>query len=255
MSGIEWTEKTWNPIRGCSKVSPGCQHCYAIGFAARLAAMGVSAYAGTTKGLGRAANWTGKITFDDTTLRKPLSWRKPSKIFVNSMGDLFAAPAPDIDKVWQVMLIANHHQYQILTKRPVAMNNYVWNAWLVGGANVIARNIWLGVSVESAKYLSRLDVLRDTPAAIKFVSFEPLLGSLGQIDLKGLDWVIVGGESGSGARPMDAKWVEEIEVQCHEEGVPFFFKQWGGVRKGENNNLWQGKLVQNYPQERVGFLA
>ena len=251
MSKIEWTERTWNPIRGCLKVSPGCQHCYAIRFANRLEKMGITPYEGTTKGSGSKTNWTGKITFDEATLQKPLHWRKPAKIFVNSMGDLFATTAPYIDKVWQVMMMANWHQYQILTKRPQVMRDYVWNVWLLGGAAAIAPHIWLGVSVENRDYLSRIDILRETPAKIRFISFEPLIGSVGQINLEGIHWVIVGGESGSGARVMKAKWVEEIQQQCREAKVAFFFKQWGGVRRKEGNNLWLGRLVQEYPYQNT----
>lgn len=230
-SSIEWTESTWNPVSGCSKVSPGCKHCYAERMAARLKAMGQRAYANGFE-----------VTLQRQALETPLRWKKPQVIFVNSMSDLFHDEVPTnyILEVFDVMNRADWHQYQILTKRPerlVELNSQLpWR-----------EHIWMGVSVESAKYSPRIDLLRRTGACIKFLSLEPLLGPLAPLKINGIDWVIVGGESGPGARPMEEEWVVDIRDQCHAEDVPFFFKQWGGVNKKRTGRTLQGKTWDEMP--------
>lgn len=214
-SGIEWTEATWNPVTGCTKVSPGCKHCYAERMAERLRAMGQRNY---------------RLGFEPALqphmLELPLQWRKPRIVFVNSMSDLFheAVPLDYIQDVFRVMKRAHWHTFQVLTKRADRLRRL--DAELPWSPNV-----WMGVSVETSQYLDRVDGLRSTAAHIKFLSLEPLLGPLPDLDLSGIHWVIVGGESGPGARPMDAAWVRDILEQCQSARVPFFFKQWGGVHK------------------------
>lgn len=214
-SSIEWTESTWNPVTGCSKVSPGCRHCYAERMAARLQAMGQPSYANGFE-----------VTLQPHTLETPLRWKKPQVIFVNSMSDLFHEKVPEeyILEVFRVMNDAHWHQFQILTKRPERLaeldSRLPW-----------APHIWMGVSVETAAYKPRIDLLRGTGAHLRFLSMEPLLGPLTPLELGGINWVIVGGESGPGARPMETSWVRDIRDQCVAERVPFFFKQWGGVNK------------------------
>jgi protein gp37 len=212
--------------------------------AARLAAMGVEKYAGTTRKSGRRSVWTGRINLDDATLAKLQTWRKRRRIFVNSMSDLFheAVPAGFISRVWTAMDAAPWHTFQILTKRPARM---------AGLAMPVRPYIWLGTSVESAAYLHRLDDLRRTPAAIRFISFEPLLGSIAMPNLDGIDWVIVGGESGPSARVMDPKWVDEIHTACIEAGVPFHFKQWGGVQKKATGRILHGRTWDEFPSGEV----
>jgi protein gp37 len=243
-SSIEWTEATWNPVAGCTILSPGCTHCYAMRMAARLEAMGMAKYQGTTRKSGGRAVWTGRVNLDRQALRAPLSWTRPRRIFVNSMSDLFhdAVPTSFIAQMWEVMAKAHWHSFQILTKRPERM------AALVGSlATPPLPNVWLGTSVESAAWLSRLDHLREVPAAVRFVSFEPLLGPLGSPDLKGIHWAIVGGESGPAARPMAKEWVEQIERACRRHGTAFFFKQWGGPNKKKAGRLLNGRTWDEYP--------
>lgn len=214
-SAIEWTESTWNPVTGCTKVSPGCKHCYAERMAERLQAMGQPNYRN-----GFA------LTLQPHMLELPLRWRKPQRIFVNSMSDLFheGVPSSYICAVFDVMRRAHWHEFQVLTKRSQRLRELDplldWPP-----------NVWMGVSVETEQYLCRIDDLRRTCARTKFLSLEPLLGPLGNLKLTGIDWVIVGGESGPGARPMLRKWATDILQQCRKAGVPFFFKQWGGVNK------------------------
>jgi protein gp37 len=207
LSEIEWTDATWNPISGCVIISPGCTNCYAMRMAARLQAMDHPAYAGTTRNSGRRAVWTGKIHLIEKSLEIPLSWRKPRKIFVNSMSDLFQDRVPSrfIGRVWDVMEQAHWHTYQILTKRPENMLNILMEL----GRDPLP-NVWLGTSVESEKYKGRITLLRKIPAHVRFVSFEPLIGPVGEINLSGVHWAIVGGESGPRARPMESGWIEEI---------------------------------------------
>lgn len=239
---IEWTERSWNPVRGCRKISPGCKHCYAEVFAERW--RGVPGHAYET-------GFTPRLAPDQ--LVEPLTRRAPSTFFVNSMSDLFLEDFPFeyVGAVYGVMAQTPRHTYQILTKRPEQRLKFM--AWVaedgVPGDHVVTTcaanmmdidqvqrpwplpNVWEGVSVESAEYVHRIDLLRQTDAAVRFLSLEPLLGPLPNLDLAGIDWVIVGGESGLGARPMDAGWVREIRDQCVSAGVPFFFKQWGGLKK------------------------
>ncbi len=230
-SQIEWTETTWNPVTGCSKISPGCKHCYAERMAKRLRAMGAAKYRNGFE-----------VAIHPATLDEPLGWSKPRLVFVNSMSDLFhdAVPTDFIQSVFAVMNHAPRHTFQVLTKRPrraIAMNASLdWSP-----------NIWLGVSVESAAWLERIDRLRATGAATKFLSLEPLLGPLSSLDLTDIHWVIAGGESGPGARPMEADWVREIRDRCLCQRVPFFFKQWGGVFKKRTGRVLDGRTWDEMP--------
>ena len=221
---IEWTDATWNPVAGCSIVTAGCTHCYAMEMAKRLEAMGVEKYAGLTKKAGNRTVWNGLVREDEDALSIPLRWRRPRKIFVNSMSDLFHEKVSDdyILKVWQVMRDTPQHNYQILTKRSERVPNLV--STLIGD---ILPNVWLGTSIENADAVHRIDHLRNAPAAIRFISFEPLIGAVGAIDLAGIDWAIVGGESGKLARPIREEWIDEIYAQCLTARTSFFFKQWG----------------------------
>jgi len=234
-SGIEWTEATWNPVTGCTKISPGCKHCYAETMARRLKAMGQPNYA---KGF--------QLTLQPTMLERPLTWRKPMTIFVNSMSDLFHVEVPDdyIALVFDVMRRAHWHRFQVLTKRPervLSLDPFLnWPS-----------NVWMGTSVESERYVDRIAQLRGARARIKFLSLEPLLGPLGHLDLRGIDWVIVGGESGPGARPIDESWVRDIRDQCIAAKVPFFFKQWGGVNKSRTGRLLEGRTWDEFPDNPV----
>jgi protein gp37 len=235
-SKIEWTDATWNPVRGCSKVSPGCVHCYAETFAERF--RGVS---------GHPFEFGFDLRLVPEKLGDPLRWSKPKKVFVNSMSDLFHEAVPDeyIEEVCRVMLAAKWHTYQILTKRADRMA-----ALLKGKLRACAEapHIWWGVSVENRKHgLPRIDKLREAKPAVAFLSIEPLLEDLGQFDLRGINWVIVGGESGPGARPMLPEWVLGIRDLCQKTKVPFFFKQWGGVRKSETGRQLDGKTYDEFP--------
>lgn len=221
---IEWTDATWNPVAGCSIVSSGCTHCYAMEMARRLEAMGVEKYAGLTRKSGKRTIWNGIVREDRNALAIPYRWRKPRKVFVNSMSDLFHEEVSDtfILDVWQVMRQTPHHSYQILTKRPERMLNLVTRQI----ADVLP-NVWLGTSVENNDVVHRIDLLRTIPAVIRFISFEPLIGSIGVADLTGIHWAIVGGESGRAARPIREEWIDEIHQQCIRADTAFFFKQWG----------------------------
>ena len=221
---IEWTDATWNPVVGCSVLTTGCTNCYAMAMAKRLEAMGVEKYAGLTRRSGKRTVWNGVVKEDKRALSLPHTWKKPRKIFVNSMSDLFHERVSDsfIMDVWQVMRDTPRHNYQILTKRPERMSEMV-----SGKVGAILPNVWLGTSVEDRDTIGRLDHLRRTPAAIRFVSFEPLIGSIGSVDLAGIHWAIIGGESGRGARPIREKWIDEIRIQCVRHRTAFFFKQWG----------------------------
>ena len=212
-SDIEWTDATWNPVSGCLMVSPGCTNCYAMRMAARLQAMAHPAYKGVVRKSGGRPVWTGRLHFNEAALKIPLRWRNPRRIFVNSMSDLFQDGVPHdfIREVWEVMEKADWHSYQILTKRPDNMLDALLALELP-----LLRNVWLGTSVESAAYLDRIKVLRRVPAAVRFVSFEPLLGSVGRPNLKDIHWAIVGGESGPGARAMDPKWGEQCSERLRE---------------------------------------
>jgi protein gp37 len=241
-TSIEWTDATWNPVAGCSIASPGCTNCYAMRMAARLEAMGSEKYAGLTRKSGGRVVWTGKVQIDTASLEAPLRWANARRVFVNSMSDLFhdEVPITFIAQVWDVMRRARQHTFQILTKRPDRM------ARLTQTLDVLP-NVWLGTSVENADYLERLDALRASRASVRFVSFEPLLGSVAAADLSNIDWAIVGGESGPKARPMDAVWVEEIQDACQDAGTAFFFKQWGGKNKAKTGRTLHGRTWDEFP--------
>lgn len=243
-SDIEWTDATWNPIAGCTIVSPGCTNCYAMRMAARLQAMGMRKYAGTTRKSGGRHVWTGKINISLDALDAPLGWKKPRRIFANSMSDLFheAVDREFIRNVWCVMQAASWHSFQILTKRPERMG-----AILSGEQLPVLPNLWLGTSVESSEYIGRIDALRRVPARVRFVSFEPLVGPVGEPDLHDIHWAIVGGESGPRARPMHESWVEELHAACARQQVAFFFKQWGGPRKKRTGRLFKNRTWDDYP--------
>ncbi len=243
-TGIEWTESTWNPVAGCTVVSPGCTNCYAMRLAARLEAMGMSKYSGTTRKSGGRAKWTGRIKIEEQTLGIPLRWRRPKRIFVNSMSDLFheAVPVEYIGRVWDVMERANWHTFQILTKRPERMRDVLDNANFS-----VLPNVWIGTSVENSDYLPRIEELRKTRAIVRFISFEPLIGAIGTVNLANIDWAIVGGESGPKARPMEQTWVEDIQKQCLNQGAAFFFKQWGGTNKKKTGRALNGRTWDQYP--------
>ncbi len=232
-SPIEWTEATWNPVTGCDKVSPGCAHCYAERMAKRLQAMGQRNYA---KGF--------ELTLQKHMLELPLRWKRAKRIFVNSMSDMFHADVPleFIQQAFGVMHRAHWHQYQILTKRSERLlgldSQLNWQP-----------QIWMGVSVENARFLHRIDHLRETRAHVKFLSLEPLLGPLPSLDLRGIDWVIVGGESGPHARSMNPSWVSDIRDQCQDANVAFFFKQWGGVFKSRTGRELEGRTWNQMPDE------
>ncbi|PTS88988.1 ABC transporter ATP-binding protein [Sphingomonas sp. HMWF008] len=221
---IEWTDATWNPVAGCTIVSAGCTNCYAMEMAKRLEAMRMEKYVGLTRRSGNRTVWSGKVHEDRASLAIPRRWKKPRKIFVNSMSDLFHEAVSDafILEVWRVMRETPHHNYQILTKRPERMATLVANA-----VKEILPNVWLGTSVEDTDVVGRIDHLRGVPAAIRFISFEPLIGPVGDVDLSDIHWAIVGGESGRSARPIREEWIDEIHEQCAEYETAFFFKQWG----------------------------
>lgn len=225
---IEWTDATWNPVAGCSIVSAGCTNCYAMQLAKRLEAMGVEKYKGLTRTSGNRTVWNGKVREDLSSLEIPLKWTKPRTIFVNSMSDLFHEDVsePFIHDVWDVMRQTPRHNYQILTKRPERMLEV-----LSCRDEEILPNVWLGTSVEDSSTVYRIDILRKVPAKIRFISFEPLIGSVGTVDLSNVHWAIVGGESGPKARPIKESWIDEIHDQCSIYDTAFFFKQWGAWGK------------------------
>jgi protein gp37 len=240
-STIEWTDATWNPVRGCTKISPGCAHCYAETFAERF--RGVQ---------GHPYEQGFDLRLVPEKLTEPLRWSSPKTIFVNSMSDLFHEDVPDayVEHVAQVMQMPDWHTYQVLTKRAERMRDLL--AKRVAFAAQLS-HIWWGVSVENRKHgLPRIDVLRQTPAAMRFLSIEPLLEDLGEIYLQGIGWVIVGGESGLGARPLERQWVINIREQCRAANVPFFFKQWGGVRKAESGRKLDGQTYDEMPCRQPG---
>jgi protein gp37 len=235
-SSIEWTDATWNPVRGCTKISPGCTHCYAETFAERF--RGVK---------GHPFEQGFDLRLVPEKLNAPILWRKPLRIFVNSMSDLFHDQVPDdyIEEVAKVMVRANWHTYQVLTKRSERMAELLRTRLNFAAA---LPHIWWGVSVENRRFgMPRIDHLRNAPAQTRFLSIEPLLEDLGLINLMGIHWVIVGGESGHGARPMERKWVITIRKQCRENRVPFFFKQWGGARKSLAGRLLDGRTYDEMP--------
>lgn len=227
-TSIEWTDATWNPVAGCAVLTAGCTNCYAMRMAARLDAMDVPKYKDLTRKSGDRYVWTGKIFCDDKALEVPARWKVSRKVFVNSMSDLFHedVPVDFIRRVWDVMATTPRHTYQILTKRPERMAEVLASADFP-----VLGNVWLGTSVENEAVIARLDHLRITPAAVRFVSFEPLIGSVASANLTSIDWAIVGGESGPRSRPMLEEWVDEIYELCDDAGAAFFFKQWGGRNK------------------------
>lgn len=232
LSKIEWTEATWNPVTGCDKISPGCKNCYAERLALRLQAAGTKQYKDGFV-----------LTLHPEALEIPLGWKKPKVIFVNSMSDLFHRDVPIefIRRVFTVMRYTPQHQFQILTKRADRLAELDHElSW--------SNNVWMGVSVESTEYVWRIKHLKQTRARIKFLSLEPLLGPLPHLDLKGIDWVIVGGESGPYARPMKPQWVRQIRGQCISAKVPFFFKQWGGVFKSKTGRTLDGRTWDQMPR-------
>lgn len=248
LSEIEWTEATWNPVAGCLMMSSGCTNCYAMRMAARLEAMGIEKYQGITRKSGGRAVWTGKVNVDENAIEWPLRWKKPRRIFVNSMSDLFQDGVDEatIESVWKVMEQAHWHSFQVLTKRPERMLSILSSA-----SFKTLPNVWLGTSVENGEVIGRLDVLREVPATIRFVSFEPLLGPIVEPNLTGIHWAIVGGESGPKARPMESWWVETLRDTCQRQNVAFFFKQWGGTRKKTTGRVLNGRTWDEYP-EAVG---
>lgn len=237
-SKIEWTEATWNPLTGCDKISPGCKHCYADRLAKRLQAMGHPNYANGFE-----------LTMHEHMLEQPLHWKKPQMIFVNSMSDLFheRVPVEFIQRVFSVMRRASWHTFQVLTKRSTRLleldKDIDW-----------PNNVWMGVSVENKNYIFRIDHLRQTRACTKFLSLEPLLGPLPNLDLRDIDWVIVGGESGPKARPMREEWVIDIRNQCQEASVPFFFKQWGGFNKKRAGRILEGRTWDEMPDDCTSWV-
>jgi len=236
-SSIEWTEMTWNPTTGCDKISPGCKYCYAEVMSRRLQAMGVEKY---------ARNF--ELTIHEDELNTPYTWKKPKIVFVNSMSDLFHkdVPVDFIQKVFKVMRDNPQHVFQVLTKRADILRYYDSEGWLTW-----SHNIWMGVSVESPKFTDRIDLLRATSARVKFLSCEPLIRALPDLNLKGIDWVIVGGESGRKPRPMQEEWVTDIKDQCNAAGVAFFFKQWGGTNKKKTGRILEGKTWDEMPAKFI----
>lgn len=252
-SAIEWTEATWNPVVGCTVLSPGCTNCYAMRLAARLEAMGQPKYAGVTRKTGGRYKWNGRITLDRGALDIPKRWKTGRMIFVNSMSDLFHEDVPleFIKDVFATMVTTPQHTYQLLTKRAERAEELSLQLpW--------PKHIWLGVSVENIDYAYRIDHLRRTRAAVKFLSLEPLLGPLDDLDLSNIDWAIAGGESGPKARPIAVAWVRSIRDQCIAANVAFHFKQWGGVNKKRTGRLLDGRTWDQLPprplhDERLAF--
>ncbi len=231
-SKIEWTESTWNPVSGCNKISRGCDNCYAERMAKRLQAMGTRGYENGFD-----------VTIHEHSLEKPLKMKKPQIIFVNSMSDIFHKEIPDeyIIKIFEVMNKAHWHTFQVLTKRPERLEQIADKLnW--------TDNIWMGVTVEANDYIDRVDYLRDLDIKVKFLSIEPLIDSVDKLDYRGIDWVIVGGESGYGCRVMREEWATEVRDRCKDENIAFFFKQWGGVNKKKNGRLLEGKIYDDMPE-------
>lgn len=245
-SKIEWTEATWNPVAGCSVISPGCTNCYAMRMAERLELMGQSKYNGLTRRTGGKAKWIGSVRLDQASLEVPYRWKSGRMIFVNSMSDLFHEDVPldFILRVFEVMADCKQHHFQVLTKR---------SQRLLGLSEKLAwpSNVWMGVSVENSEHCFRIDDLRRTGAIVKFLSLEPLIGDVGTLDLTNIDWAIAGGESGPGARYMDPQWVRSIRDQCVRSGVAFHFKQWGGVNKKRNGRVLDGRTWDEFPERQV----
>lgn len=232
LSSIEWTDATWNPVTGCTKISPGCKHCYAERMAKRLTSMGQPRYSNGFQ-----------LTLQPDVVDQPLSWKKPRLVFVNSMSDLFhdEVPLSYLREVFQVMAAAHWHVFQVLTKRSERLAKFA-------GKLPWPTNVWMGVSVESEDYTYRIEDLSGIPAAVRFLSVEPLLGPIDKLPLRNIDWVIVGGESGPHARPISPNWVRSIRNDCVSAGVPFFFKQWGGTRKSTTGRVLDGRTWDELPR-------
>jgi protein gp37 len=238
-STIEWTDATWNPVTGCTKITAGCDNCYAERFAERW------------RGIpGHPFEQGFDLTLKPDRLNQPLAWRRPRMIFVNSMSDLFHKDVPTsyVDRVFDVMERADHHVFQVLTKRSPLMRDYLARRY---GSTPPPEHVWVGVSVEDGRSAARIGHLRQSPAAVRFLSAEPLIGPIGAMDLTGIHWVIVGGESGPGARPIDPEWVREIRDQCLAQGVAFFFKQWGGTRPKTGGRELDGRQWSELPAHRA----
>ena len=231
-TSIEWTDSTWNPVTGCDKISPGCKNCYAARLAPRLKAMGNPRYADGFN-----------VTLHHDLVGLPTKWKKPKKIFVNSMSDLFHTKVPldFIQSVFSTIVAAEHHTFQVLTKRPE-------RALKLAGQLAWPANLWMGTSVESAEYLHRVDTLREIPALTRFLSLEPLLSAMPNLGLTDIDWVIAGGESGPKARKVDEDWVRDIRDQCEKASVSFFFKQWGGTNKKRSGRTLDGRTWDHFPR-------
>lgn len=249
---IEWTDATWNPVAGCALVSHGCTNCYAMKMAKRLDAMGVDKYKGLVRSCGKKTVWNGIIREDIASLLIPHKWKKPRNVFVNSMSDLFHEDVSEdfILSVWEIMRETPRHQYQILTKRPERMLSV-----LSKRIKEVLPNVWLGTSVENDEVISRINFLREIPATIRFISFEPLIGSVGKVNLTDIHWAIVGGESGVGARPIKEAWIDEIYDQCSIYDTAFFFKQWGAWGKDNkkrskkaNGRQYRGRTWDEMPE-------
>jgi protein gp37 len=240
-TSIEWTDTTWNPVTGCTKISAGCDHCYAERFSER--------FRGT---LNHPFETGFDLTLRPERIEQPLTWRRPRMVFVNSMSDLFHKEIPRafISKVFDTMERAHWHTFQVLTKRSSLMRNFLRQRY---SSTPAPTHMWFGVSVEDGARLSRLRHLREAPAGIRFLSIEPLIGPIGKIELDGIDWVIVGGESGPGARPMNPDWVREIRDQCTAAGVAFFFKQWGGLRPKSGGRQLDGREWSDFPKPPDAF--
>ncbi len=249
---IEWTDATWNPVAGCSIITAGCTNCYAMEMAKRLQAMGIGKYEGLTTRSGNRTVWNGVVKEDQKSLSIPYGWKKPKKIFVNSMSDLFHEQVSDefILSVWKVMRETPQHNYQILTKRPQRMAEVVSSQ-----VRDVLPNVWLGTSVENMDVTERINDLRTAPAVIRFISFEPLIDAVGKIDLRNIHWAIIGGESGRAARPIREEWIDQIYQQCILHGTAFFFKQWGTWGKDNkrrskkaNGREYRGRLWDEMPE-------
>lgn len=249
---IEWTDATWNPVAGCSLSSAGCQNCYAMLMARRLEAMGVPKYKGLTQKSGKKVTWNGVVKEDTPSLLIPIKWKKPRKVFVNSMSDLFHEEVSDdfILSVWEVMRKTPQHNYQILTKHPERMRQIMSDT-----IKTVLPNVWLGTSIENSEVIARISELRKTPAAIRFISFEPLIDSVGSVNLENIHWAIVGGESGNRARPIKEEWIDEIHAQCNSHKTAFFFKQWGSWGKDNqkrskkaNGREYRGRIWDEMPR-------
>ncbi len=245
-SEIEWTDVTWNPVAGCSVATAGCTNCYAMRMAARLQAMGHPKYDGTTRKSGKRTVWTGRVNIDPASLHDPIKWKRGKRIFVNSMSDLFHEDVPTsfIQQVWATMQKCPQHQFQVLTKRPERMAEL-----FAGGDLPKLAQVWIGTSVEDEAVSSRIRHLVSITGTTRFVSFEPLIGSVGRVNLSGVHWAIVGGESGPNSRPMMLEWIDEIERACRLAGTAFFFKQWGGRNKKATGRELRGRTYDEYPHE------